>query len=102
MQVCGVNVSMVHSNEILPEIFQRRRKQFVDVVATHKLDDFACPQTIILANGKQYNIDKYHDPRPARIEGTGMPVMIYEIWMKGKQTVLFEAGGCWWVLTITH
>lgn len=82
----------------LPEQYQRQRKQYVEVVAVHKLDGSVCPQTIILADGRQYDIEKYHDPRLVKIKGSGTSAMIYEVWMKGEQTVLFEADGRWWVL----
>lgn len=68
------------------------------MVAAHKLDGSVCPQKIILADGRQYNINKYHDPRPAGNEGGGKQVMVYEIWMKEEQTYLFQAGCHWWVL----
>ena len=97
-QTCGVIVSMEFPNRSLPEKYKRRRKQFVEEVAAHKLDGSVCPQKIILADGRQYDIDKYHDPRPAGIESTGNRVMAYEIWMKGKQTILFEPSGRWWML----
>ena len=89
---------MEFPNRNLPEKYKRRRKQFVEVIASHKLDGSVCPQTIILADGRQYDIDKYHDPRPAGIEDTGNQIMIYEVWMKEEKTYLFEAGGRWWVL----
>lgn len=89
---------MIILNEGLPEQYQRRRKQYVEVVAVHKLDGSVCPQTIILADGRRYDIEKYHDPHHVKIEGAGTPAMVYQVWTKGEQTVLFEAGGRWWVL----
>ena len=53
---------------------------------------------IILADERQYDIEKYHDPRHVKIEGSGMTVMGYTVWMKGEMTYLFEADGRWWVL----
>ena len=38
---------MIYPNGGLPEKFQRRRKQFVEVVAEHKLDGTTLPKTII-------------------------------------------------------
>lgn len=89
---------MEHPNGILPEKYQCRRKQFVEVIASHKLDGSVCPQKIILSDGRQYDIEMYHDPRAVRTESAGTPAKLYEVWMKGEQTVLFEAGGRWWVL----
>ena len=66
--------------------FQRRRKQFVEVVAAHKLDGSVCPQAIILSDGRRYEIDKYHDPRPAAFEDDGSPVTVYPIWNREEQT----------------
>ena len=82
----------------MPEKYQRRRKQFVEVIATHKLDGSVCPQTIILSDGRRYNIDKYHDPRSAKIEGIPKQVQVYPVWMKKEKTYLFETDGRWWVL----
>ena len=93
-----MNVLTEYPKGCLPAKFQRRRKQFVEVVAAHKLDGSVCPQTIILSDGRQHHIDKYHDPHSAEIEGAGKPVMVYPVWMKGEQTCLFEADGRWWVL----
>ena len=87
-----------YPNGSWPEKFQRRRKQFVEVVASHKLDGSVCPQKIILADGRQYSIDKNHDSRPAGIEGGGNQVIVYEVWMKEEMTYLFQTGSRWWVL----
>ena len=84
--------------EGLPEKYQRRRKQFVEVIAVHHLDGSICPKTIILSDGRQYEIDKNRDPRPAEIKGGENQVMVFSVWMKGEMTYLFEGNGRWWVL----
>ena len=89
---------MTYLNETLPEKSQCRRKQFVEVVAAHTVDGSVCPKTIILTDGRHYDIDKYHDPRPAKMENSGNQVTVYEVWIKGKWTDLFKAGDRWWVL----
>ena len=82
----------------MPEKYQHRRKQFVEVIAAHKLDGSVCPQTIILSDGRRYDIDKYRDPRSAGIEGGTKQVLVYPVWTKEKMTYLFASDGRWWVL----
>ena len=48
---------MIYPNGGLPEKFQRRRKQFVEVVAEHKLDGTTLPKTIILADGRHFEVE---------------------------------------------
>ena len=98
LQIYEVSVLNEYPIEGLPEKYQRRRKQFVEVIAVHHLDGSVCPRTIILSDGRKYDIDRCHDPRPSEIEGAENHVMRYSIWMKEQKTYLFEANGRWWVL----
>ena len=63
-----------------------RRKQYVEVVATHYIDGSVRPQKIVLATGPVYEIE---DSREAARR--------YVVKIKGKETYLYETGGRWFV-----
>ena len=58
-----------------------RRKQYVEVVATHYIDGGVRPQKIVLATGQVYDVE---DSREASK-------------IKGRETCLYEASGRWFV-----
>ena len=96
----------------LRDDFTGRRKQFVEVVAEHKLDGGTYPVTIILADGRRYDVELARDPFSSdEDEGT---LTVYPIRVRGKQdrqsrtesakntdkdgTYLFECANRWYVL----
>lgn len=98
---------MTYPNRILPEKYQRRRKQFVEVVAEHKLDGITLPRTIILADGRQYSVEIHGEPFTMELAGEDGQVMVYPIQRteataskheKGELTYLFESSKRWYVL----
>ena len=98
---------MAYPNRSLPEKYQRRRKQFVEVVAEHKLDGTTLPKTIILADGRQYAVEIGGEPFTMELTGEDGPVTAYPIHRtevttskheKGELTYLFECSKRWYVL----
>ena len=97
--------------------FSRRRKQFVEVVAEHKLDGSTLPRTIILADGRRYEVEIYKDPFSTELAGETELVTVYPIrraaqhseiseklhspQQKSDPTYLFECAQRWYVLMKT-
>ena len=73
-----------------------RRKQYVEMVATHHIDGSVRPQKIVLATGPVYEIE---DSREAARQGPhhGELARRYVVKIKGKETYLYETGGRWFV-----
>ena len=105
---------MIYPNGGLPEKFQRRRKQFVEVVAEHKLDGTTLPKTIILADGRHFEVEIHGEPFRLELCGEDGQVTAYPICRvtgdihyaeiaapcqnKSDQTYLFESSKRWYVL----
>ena len=74
-----------------------RRKQYVEVIATHRIDGTVRPQQITFAAGPIYEIAdvksvvKVQDPVTKEVANQ------YTIEVRGKQTWLFEDCGRWFV-----
>ena len=74
-----------------------RRKQYVEVVATHHIDGSVRPQKIVLATGPVYEIEDSREAAPGRAHSTGELARRYIVKIKGKETCLYETGGGWFV-----
>lgn len=74
-----------------------RRKQYVEVVATHYIDGAVRPQKIVLATGPVYEIEDSREAAPGRAHSTGELARRYIVKIKGKETCLYETGGRWFV-----
>lgn len=97
--------------------FSRRRKQFVEVIAEHKLDGTTLPKTIILADGRRYEVEIYRDPFSTELAGETEQVTVYPVCRavehsddpekahlpprKSDPTYLFECAQRWYVLMKT-
>lgn len=73
---------------------QAKRKQYVEVVATHYIDGSVSPQKIILATGKVYEIE---DSRETATSTAGESAKRYVVKIRGKETYLYETQGRWFV-----
>lgn len=74
-----------------------RRKQYVEVVATHYVDGSIRPRRIIMANGLGYEIDEVKNIRQTVMQSTGESVQRYTIQIKNRETFLFYNDGRWFV-----
>ena len=74
-----------------------RRKQYVEVVATHYIDGAIRPQKIVLATGPVYEIEDSREAAPGKAHSTGELARRYIVKIKGKETCLYETGGRWFV-----
>ena len=92
-----------------------RRKQYVEVVAEHKLDGMTSPVTVILSDGRRYDVELARDPFSSE-ESEGV-LTVYPIRARtgedgatnadapthsaGEGTYLFECAHRWYVLMKT-
>lgn len=74
-----------------------RRKQYVEVVATHCIDGSVLPQKIILANGPEFEIEDCREAMREKTHTTGELAHRYVVKIKGKETYLYETSGRWFV-----
>ena len=74
-----------------------RRKQYVEVVATHFIDGAVRPQKIVLATGPVYEIEDSREAAPAKAHTTGELARRYIVKIKGKEhSSTKPAGGGLW------
>lgn len=75
-----------------------RRKQYVEVLATHYIDGTVRPQSIVFAAGDIFDIDEVKG-KPTRVKDalSHEVAMQYTVVIHGKETQLFEDGGRWFV-----
>ncbi len=75
-----------------------RRKVYVEVEVTHKVDGSARPNLITFENGEKYEIDRViHSCRAASTKVGGMGIR-YTVQICGKPTFLYdEENGRWFV-----
>lgn len=76
---------------------EARRKQYVEVVATHYIDGSVRPQKIVLATGPVYEIEDSREATPGKAHTTGELVRRYVVKIKGKETYLYRDGERWFV-----
>lgn len=74
-----------------------RRKQYVEVVATHYIDGSVRPQKIVLATGPVYEIEDSREAAPGKTHTTGELARRYVVKIKGKETFLYRDGERWFV-----
>ena len=74
-----------------------RRKQYVEVLATHYIDGAVCPRTIIFADGRTFDIEQVRGSTRARTSRTGEVVQRYAIVVQGVETYLYCDSGRYFV-----
>ena len=74
-----------------------RRKQYVEVVATHYIDGSVRPQKIVLATGAVYEIEDSREEAPGKAHTTGELARRYVVKINGKETFLYRDGERWFV-----
>jgi hypothetical protein len=74
-----------------------RRKQYVEVLATHYIDGTVRPRTIILADGPVYEIDEVKSVNRAKTQRTGEIALRYTVKIKNQETYLYDDSGRWFV-----
>lgn len=77
---------------------ENRRKQYVEVVAEHKVDGSVIPRTVVLVNGPQFQVELYRDPAVTEASGGRERHITYPIRANGVKTFLYEENGRWYVL----
>ena len=76
---------------------QTRRKQYVEVIATHHIDGSVRPQKIIIMAGPAFDVKDVKGVAKAKALSTFEIANRYTIVVKGKETFLYEDGGRWFV-----
>ena len=91
--------------------FNRRRKQYVEVMTIHKLDGSLVPVSVLLGDGRRFDVEMIHDPVSATLRDEEGRITIYQIRpafrQAGQQThseetsYLFSCANRWYVLMKT-
>ena len=74
-----------------------KRKQYVEVLATHYIDGAIVPRTIIMADGPAYQIDQVKRVTRAKTRRTGEVATRYTVQIGKHETYLYEDNGRWFV-----
>ncbi len=74
-----------------------RRKQYVEVVATHYIDGSVRPQKIVLATGPVFEIEDSREAVRGKARTTGELTRRYVVKIRGKETFLYRDGERWFV-----
>lgn len=74
-----------------------KRKQYVEVLATHHIDGSVRPRTIIMADGPTFDIDEVKQVTHPRSLRGGELATRYTIKIKNQETFLFCDDGRWFV-----
>ena len=74
-----------------------KRKQYVEVLATHYIDGTVRPRTIIMASGPVFEIDEVKNVTRAKTQRTGEVATRYTIKIGKNETFLFCDDGRWFV-----
>lgn len=77
---------------------QTRRKQYVEVIATHHIDGSVRPQQIIFAAGPIFDIEDVKGVKKVKTLSTFEIANRYTVQVKGIETFLYEDCGKWFVL----
>ncbi|ANU55316.1 hypothetical protein I5Q82_03105 [Acutalibacter muris] len=75
-----------------------RRKQYVEVIATHHIDGSVRPQQIIFAQGPIYDVEDVKGVTKVKTTSTLEIANRYSVVVTGKETYLYEDCGKWFVL----
>ena len=96
--------------------FNRRRKQYVEVMTVHKLDGSLVPVSILLGDGRRFDVEMTHDPISATLRDEEGRITIYQIRPAlrqnktgqqeqqtrfGDESYLFSCANRWYVLMKT-
>ncbi len=79
-------------------VHESRRKQYVEVVATHRVDGSVRPQSILLTNGPVYNIEQVKGVKLTNFYTSHEIAKEYTVIIHNRQTRLYEDDGRWFVL----
>ena len=74
-----------------------RRKQYVEVLATHYIDGAVRPRTIIFADGRTYDIEDVKGSVRAKTGRAGEIALRYTIVVLGRETYLYCDSGRYFV-----
>lgn len=74
-----------------------KRKQYVEVLATHHIDGSVQPRTIIMAGGPKFEIDEVKSVARTTPRHIGTEALRYTIRIKNQETFLFCDDGRWFV-----
>ncbi len=74
-----------------------RRKQYVEVLATHRVDGTVRPRTIVLSGGPSYEIEEVRSVCRARTHSSREVALRYTVRVNGQETFLFDDDGRWFV-----
>ena len=74
-----------------------KRKQYVEVVATHYIDGATQPRMIIMADGPTFQIDQIKRVTRAKTTRTGEVATRYTVLIGNHETYLYEDNGRWFV-----
>ena len=77
---------------------QTKRKQYVEVIATHHIDGSVRPQQIIFAAGPIFDVEDVKGVTKVKTTSTFEIANRYAVVVKGKETYLYEDCGKWFVL----
>ncbi|MBR4472982.1 MAG: hypothetical protein IKS55_05045 [Oscillospiraceae bacterium] len=93
--------------------YARRRKQFVEVVAEHKIDGSILPKAVVFADGQRFDVELCRDPFSAILAEGDIQTVIYPIRHHKEhiesdpsppdrsESYLFACAGRWYVLMKT-
>ena len=93
--------------------YARRRKQFVEVVAEHKIDGSILPKAVVFAYGQRFDVELCRDPFSAIMAEGDAQTVIYPIRRLKEhiesdpsppdrsESYLFACAGRWYVLMKT-
>ena len=76
---------------------QTKRKQYVEVIATHHIDGSVRPQQIIFAAGPIYDVEDVKGVTKVKTTSTFEIANRYAVVVRGKETFLYEDCGKWFV-----
>lgn len=79
-----------------------RRKQYVEVLATHRIDGSVRPRTIIMADGPTFEIDEVKSVARAKAPCSREIVLCYTIKVRGQETHLYNDDDRWFVEMKEH
>ena len=72
--------------------FNRRRQQYVEVMTIHKLDGSLVPVSVLLGDGRRFDVEMIHDPVSATLRDEEGRITIYQIRPAVRQAETGQAG----------